>query len=386
MASIGKIIDGECKEFASDNDILVLSKEIIETSPVTFQKATELANVQSEDSISIALGKLAKLYEVLENGIGTAHAGKAVVTDEAGNLTALENVSSGDISKVPTAVQDGARRIVPTGSDLDTFWNDLSKVGSWGVPSISGVSNTPSGASAGVLDVMGSLGVEGNETYQRQIYLPYDKNAIHMRFKHPDGQGVTSPWETFYPSGKCYAVENFSGNFSEDALKIMLHNRMKTLAEEITKSGKGGSVPWSCIWWSVTFVCGQLTAFFNEGETFYATTCCLESAIYFGFGKATENAIRYFARMDIPKYTSNAPYVKVWGLGEWTSSGGNIPSDVQYGSVMRVYGQDEPGVGSVTDTHFLLISYAGSNASRLYTAYQSIRGSTTIPWTRIGGG
>lgn len=66
MASIGKIVEGECKEFANDADLLVLSKEIIENAPITFNQATELANVQPEDSISVALGKLSKLYETLE--------------------------------------------------------------------------------------------------------------------------------------------------------------------------------------------------------------------------------------------------------------------------------------------------------------------------------
>lgn len=69
MGSIGKIINGECKEFADDTDVVVISKEVIEQTPITFEESITLANIQSGDTLSVVLGKLSKLYSVLETGM-----------------------------------------------------------------------------------------------------------------------------------------------------------------------------------------------------------------------------------------------------------------------------------------------------------------------------
>lgn len=50
----------------------------VSNAPITFEQATELANVQSGDSMSVALGKLSKLYETLESGSASTLLGESL--------------------------------------------------------------------------------------------------------------------------------------------------------------------------------------------------------------------------------------------------------------------------------------------------------------------
>lgn len=76
-------------------------------TPITFQQAAELANIQNEDSIRIALGKLSKLYASLESGqLGNAFSGdivenRALISDANGKIT------SSDITSTELSALDG---------------------------------------------------------------------------------------------------------------------------------------------------------------------------------------------------------------------------------------------------------------------------------------
>lgn len=95
-------------------------------TPITFQQATELANIQNEDSIRIALGKLSKLYAELENGqLGNAFSGDidgnfALVSDANGNITSSDITStelnaldgiSGNVQEMLTKLTDNIGKI-----------------------------------------------------------------------------------------------------------------------------------------------------------------------------------------------------------------------------------------------------------------------------------
>lgn len=196
MGSIGKIINGECKEFADDTDVVVISKEAIEQTPITFEESITLANIQPGDTLSVVLGKLSKLYSALETGV-------------------LSNIE----------IENGV---------------------------------TP--------------------------------------------------------------------------------NKL------IVSDSKGKLIPWS---------------------------------------EVTLDDLRKLTEVSD---TTSAPWLKTWSANEWREAGGNLPTGVTYGHVVRIFGNDEPGIGSKSDTSFQLFAYVNSSKSNLYTAYQSTRGSTTLPWVLSGGG
>lgn len=507
MGSVGKIINGEFQEFANDDDVLVISKEAIENTPITFEQATTLANVESEDSISVALGKLSKLYESLEQDKSniqelidskeifrgykllsaegwyrvfrfgasnsqsvqgvygdtillqlskdyTANGSEAVQmmitigfpnkvdfsilsivknTDVLKNVrvvydtvdkcnyleiyygTETENGVSYKISFNSTKaineeikaidfeaekpeqevvistiklieansrnsdVRNGIRKIV-TGNISLSDYITADNIGSWGHHSGT-ISDLPTGIdSTGIFDVMFSIG-DGDRQYIRQNYIPYTQDVFLTRQMNTDLVPNIRPWSAFYPTGKCFIVDNFSGEFNEANLQAQVHERMKVLANKVSKGNEPVQVTWYGTWPDVTWLSGQLVTSFNM----YYTLFYRHDIAYLIYGNI-DGDLHSFQNVSQPKYTLNAPYVKVWGIAEWKSAGGNVPSDVYYGSVMRIYGKDEPGVGSLTDSQFLLIAYGDSTWSKIYTGYQSSRGSTTVPWTRIGGG
>lgn len=188
MASVGKIIDGECKEFANNDNMLVISKEIIETTSITFQQASELANVEPEDSISIALGKLAKLYEALESGylsnIGienVATPGKVIVTNEEGKLIPSE-ISNDDIyaldgisGNIQNQFNDNAnylmrQRYAPTGGSIDCLSQDLSS-GIYWIQSSRGDTNIPDGLAYGSLVVL---------SHTLRLFVTYKSESFYV--------------------------------------------------------------------------------------------------------------------------------------------------------------------------------------------------------------
>lgn len=75
MKKIGKIKNGVFTPYANMSSG---GPGDISNAPITFEQATELANVQSGDSVSVALGKLSKLYETLESGSASTLLGESL--------------------------------------------------------------------------------------------------------------------------------------------------------------------------------------------------------------------------------------------------------------------------------------------------------------------
>ena len=95
--SIGKIeLRENKKEYVKYANMSSSGPGDISNTPITFEQATELANVQSGDPVSVALGKLSKLYATLESGsAGTLlgenlDANKIMVTDANGKIAASD--------------------------------------------------------------------------------------------------------------------------------------------------------------------------------------------------------------------------------------------------------------------------------------------------------
>lgn len=262
MPSVGKIVNGEYQEFADDTDAVILTEKAIAETPITFQQAVERANVESGDSISVALGKLSKLYEDLET-----------------------NLFAG-------------------------------------------------------------------------LKKPVQEQFDEMMVTLPEVTGVT---------------------WTDENLKTALHERMTNLSKSLlsTRSEREFQIGWTMLWTAETWMFGQVSIYDRAG---YQFTCYTHNRAYFGYGGIYDADIGYFNRMYPPQQTSDAYHLKTWGLGDWIAKGGNVPDGVEYGTVLRVYGYDEPGVASTNDTMFLLIAFASGLSSRLFTAYTSQRGVTTVPW------
>ena len=94
MKSVGKVINGKFEAFGT-----TLGEDFANT-PITFEQAAQLANVQSGDSMSVALGKLSKLYAELESGqLGNAFSGeiagnRALISDENGKIMSSDITST----------------------------------------------------------------------------------------------------------------------------------------------------------------------------------------------------------------------------------------------------------------------------------------------------
>lgn len=178
MSAIGIVESGEFKQYADS------SPNIGET-PIDFQTATQLANVESGDSISVALGKLSKLY--------------------------------GEIEK-SACVKNGPRPII-NNEDLNEYFKNPDKVGSWCLRNVTSTSsvNAPVGGYTGNLDVCYTIGVD-NDDYQRQTFVPHNKNWIATRYISGDSADVGKfhPWDYFYPNG----VKITEGDVDLDTFKV----------------------------------------------------------------------------------------------------------------------------------------------------------------------
>lgn len=452
------IIDGEFKEFANSEDMLVVSKEILENTPITFEKATTLANVESGDSISVALGKLSKLYEVLEQdkadvqqqinskeifrgykllnaegwykifGFGQSNSeniqgiyGDAILLQlsqdfsAAGSEAVQMAITIGSPNKVDfnilsivkntdvlknvrvvydtvdkcnyleiyygaetangvsykiyfnstktidesicgvdfevynpdrevvissirltegnartTDVRNGIREVV-TGDISLSDYIDADHIGSWGHHSGYISDLPPDIHPVGIFDNLYSIG-DGDRQYIRQTYTPYDQDVFLTRQMNMDLGPNIRPWAVFYPTGKCFMVDNFSGEFNEINLMEQVHERMKVLANSVRKAGETVQVAWLGTWTDISWFSGQMTTF----DKYYYTLFYKHDQAYLAYGSILDNgSLISFKNVSTPQY---APYLKVWRNGEWTSAGGNLPDNVFYCAVVRVWG------------------------------------------------
>lgn len=114
MEAVGKVVNGKFVPFGNTGnaDRTILQRiQALETgkldkignasqTTVTFEQAAQLANVQSGDSMSVALGKLSKLYAELESGqLGNAFSGdiagnRALISDANGKITSSDITST----------------------------------------------------------------------------------------------------------------------------------------------------------------------------------------------------------------------------------------------------------------------------------------------------
>ncbi|MCI8795273.1 MAG: hypothetical protein HFG89_00235 [Dorea sp.] len=352
MNSIGKIVNGKYQEFANTkqsqeinteeikqeiskikNDV---SKKVsvggdISENIITFEQASVLANVQSGDSVNVVLGKLSKLYSALETG---------VLSD-----IGIEN----NVTPNKLIISDSNGKLIP--------WHEVA------------------------LDDLKKLnGI--NENVQVQI----DVNKQGVADNKKDIESLVTKTDEL--QGKCFRIEDFGKNgesFTKENLQILLHNRIRILAQKVAKNDEI-QVAYCGLWPNVTWIVGQLTLMGQRSPGDYIATAYTSSGGYVGYGDYTTNTMTAFIKLNEVSNTTSAPWLKTWSANEWREAGGNLPAGVTYGHVIRIFGNDEPGIGSKSDTSFQLFAHVNSSKSNLYTAYQSTRGSTTLPWVLSGGG
>lgn len=91
---------------------------------VTFQQATALANVQNNDSMSTALGKLSKLYAHLEGGqlqnlfSGSLAGGRAMATDANGKAIASD-ITANELNMLDGVTSNIQQQIATLNGNLD---------------------------------------------------------------------------------------------------------------------------------------------------------------------------------------------------------------------------------------------------------------------------
>lgn len=147
MEAVGKVVNGKFVPFGNTGnaDRTILQRiQNLETgkldkignasqTTVTFEQAAQLANVNSGDSMSVALGKLSKLYAELESGqLGNAFSGdiaegRALISDASGKISASEITStelgaldgiSGNIQEKLTELNGNLENIFQVRQDL----------------------------------------------------------------------------------------------------------------------------------------------------------------------------------------------------------------------------------------------------------------------------
>lgn len=107
----------------------------VSNAPITFEQATELANVQSGDSMSVALGKLSKLYETLESGSASTLLGESL---EANRIMETDGGGKVATSGLPRDRLDNLKILI-----FDSTRTELLESGNVGATYFLTNTNTP---------------------------------------------------------------------------------------------------------------------------------------------------------------------------------------------------------------------------------------------------
>lgn len=158
MSAIGIVENGKFKQFAD-------STPNIGDTPITFEQATELANVEPGDSMSAALGKLSKLYAELE--------GKAAFYPVTTGFPVTEEGSLMDAKTVTDQLEN-----IEMESD-----GTPSKIGWYRILSISTTQTNKvqfgGGGRNGFISISRLYEANNNESYLLSYTSVYGENSIH---------------------------------------------------------------------------------------------------------------------------------------------------------------------------------------------------------------
>lgn len=141
---------------------------------------------------------------------------------------------------------------------------------------------------SGFLHVYNTGETNPNYNLTEQIVCSWDGNYMYHRTRDGDGWGN---WETFCSVGTVFGVEDFGSSgasYTEENLKILLHNRMKILVNTHQVGTRRKTLHWSSGWLGVTYVSGELTII---PYNLYLTTCYTTLGYYVAYGDIRNSVV-----------------------------------------------------------------------------------------------
>lgn len=74
---------------------------------------------------------------------------------------------------------------------------------------------------------------------------------------------------------------------------------------------------------------------------------------------------------------------KIWNVSEWKEAGGNLPTDAEYGSILRTLGNTDPGQEKNADSYYIFQEYIDDNTVRTWSGMNATNGSKIVKWQEL---
>ena len=380
MRKIGKIRNGVFTPYAN------MSGGV--NSPITFEQATELANVQSGDSMSVALGKLSKLYETLESGSASTLLGESL---EANRIMETDGGGKVATSGLPRDRLDNLKILI-----FDSTRTELLESGNVGATYFLTNTNTPadelpSGApewkyAGGLLikrtNMIASIVIYGYWTGNTAITTTGDGGQTWSSYKNVQEQ-VGSLEAALNATNFNFKLKKYVDTECSSHIEV-LQKYWNEAFEDVPAAGGyriiltnygSANVVWTCYAYQNKLY-GYALCFSHPNND-------VSSPQYYTISNGTWTKNELITYNEFNPVAQNVKCVKTWSVSEWTKAGGNLPVNNGTGAIMRMQGYTNPGETKSSDSYYLYHAYTNNNTCQLYIGLNVTTGNYKVTWYQL---